>query len=327
MPSARPEYEDEHRLFLQGIMAKGVLNNKEVHSLHEKVLKMCSIEIPEKRKDLIDLLATNIRTINNEIESVGLMIKKGVEEDTGESCFMLVNTESRAVGGSKFLATKVQSQFSPAELDYLRLLATEILQSEEKLITSRAALNLMDKVGGGKKLSMAEAEASIEKFFNCRWLKLVDDGCLTVDVRFLGEMETWMVEVVGGVAKCQICRKVVVRGIYCTCDPMVGWHKHCMGKQVKANVETVCKKCKTIVHLEQGMVGTQQMNRKRKGVNGDEEMDVESQHVNKEAERDEDEEERAQTTEEEEPGEGSSKEKGKPKRRARRRINVASDSE
>ena len=148
-----------------------------------------------------------------------------------------------------------------------------------------------------------------------------------VIIRFLGEMETWMVEVVGGVAKCQICRKVVVRGIYCTCDPTVGWHKHCMGKQVKANVETVCKKCKTIVHLEQGMVGTQQMNRKRKGVNGDEEMDVESQHVNKEAERDEDEEERAQTTEEEEPGEGSSKDKGKPKRRTRRRINVASDSE
>ena len=85
-------------------------------------------------------------------------------------------------------------------------------------------------------------------------------------VRFLGEMETWMVEVVGGVAKCQICRKVaspiilffsegcvlfplffcfcyclcgkvVVRGIYCTCDPMMGWHKHCMSKQVKTNVE------------------------------------------------------------------------------------------
>ena len=162
MPSARPEYEDEHRLFLQGIMAKGVLNNKEVHALHEKVLKMCSIEMPEKRKDLIDLLAKNIRTINNEIEEVGLMIKKGVEEDTGESCFMLVNTQSRAVGGSKFLATKVQSQFSPAELDYLRLtpfckdiefqtfsrlLATEILQSEEKMITSRKALNLMDQVG------------------------------------------------------------------------------------------------------------------------------------------------------------------------------------
>merc|ERR1712107_523359 len=71
------------------------------------------------------------------------------------------------------------------------------------------------------------AEASIEKFFSCRWLKLVEEGCLTVDVRFLGEMEAWMVEVVGGVAKCQICRKVVVRGVYCTCDPMVAWHKYC----------------------------------------------------------------------------------------------------
>ena len=152
-----------------------------------------------------------------------------------------------------------------------------------------------------------------------------------VIIRFLGEMETWMVEVVGGVAKCQICRKVVVRGIYCTCDPMVGWHKHCMGKQVKANVETVCKKCKTTVHLEQGRVGTQQMNRKRKGVNEEEEMDVGTQDVDKEAGRGGDEEEDREPTtecdEEEEMGEGSRKEAEKPKRRGRRRINVASDSD
>ena len=31
---------------------------------------------------------------------------------------------------------------------------------------------------------MSEAEASIEKFFSCRWLKLVEEGCLTVDVRW-----------------------------------------------------------------------------------------------------------------------------------------------
>ena len=42
----------------------------------------------------------------------------------------------------------------------------------------------MCQVGGGKKLSMAEAESSIEKFFSCRWLKLVEEGCLTVDVRY-----------------------------------------------------------------------------------------------------------------------------------------------
>jgi len=322
MPSAAPEYEDEHRLFVQGIMAKGVLNNKEVHALHEKVLKICNIEIPEKKKDLIDLLAKNIRTINNEIESVGLMIKKGVEEDTGESCFMLVNTQSRAVGGNKFLATKVQSQFSPAELDYLRLLATEILQSGEKMITSRMALNLMDQVGGGKKLSMSEAEASIEKFISCRWLKLVEEGCLTVDVRFLGEMETWMVEVVGGVAKCQICRKVVVRGVYCTCDPMVAWHKHCLAKQVKANVETICKNCKSPVHLDRERAGTQQLSRKRKDMSRDGEGERDAPDIENGIEGNGQDKEDKEATEE-----GSRKEVEKSKKRERRRANVESDSE
>ena len=126
-----------------------------------------------------------------------------------------------------------------------------------------------------------------------------------------------------------IRRKVVVRGIYCTCDPMIGWHKHCMAKQVKANVETVCKKCKTTVHLDQGRVGTQQIN--RKGVNEDEEMEVGTQEVDKEAGRGGDEEEEREPTtegdEDEEMGKGSSKEKEKSKRRGRRRINVASDSD
>merc|ERR1719357_1385136 len=167
----------------------------------------------------------------------------------------------------------------------------------------------MDQVGGGKKLSMSEAEASIEKFFSCRWLKLVEEGCLTVDVRFLGEMETWMVEVVGGVAKCQICRKVVIRGVYCTCDPMMAWHKHCLAKQVKANVETICKNCKSPVHLDRERAGTQQISRKRKDMSRDGEGEREAADVENGTE------------------EGSRKEVEKSKKRERRRANVESDSE
>ena len=129
----------------------------------------------------------------------------------------------------------------------------------------------------------------------------------------------------GGVAKCQICRKVVVRGVYCTCDPMVGWHKHCMAKQVKANVETVCKKCKSTVHTDQGMAGTQQMSRKKKGTE-EEEMDDGTQGVEKDAEAGTDEEER-EATEDDEAGGGSSKDEEKTNRRGRRRVNVESDSD
>ena len=114
---------------------------------------------------------------------------------------------------------------------------------------------------------------------------------------------------------------------------MIGWHKHCMGKQVKANVETVCKKCKTTVHLEQARVGgSQQVNRKRKNGN-EEEMDVGAQEEDEEGEKggeDEEEEKRAASKgdeNEEETGEGSNKEVEKPVRRGRRRINVESDSD
>ena len=111
-----------------------------------------------------------------------------------------------------------------------------------------------------------------------------------------------------------------------------------MVKQVKANVETVCKKCKTTVHLDQGRAGTQQMNsRKRKGGNGDGgTQDVGNE--DKENGKGEDNEEvdgapsqRGPTEvvedEVEDPGEGPSKETEKSKRRGRRRINVESDSD
>lgn len=242
-----PLYEDEHRFFVQGIMYKGVLNSREVNLLHEKALRKCGIEVPEKRKDQQDLLLANIKTINEELDTVGLTIRKGVDEDTGESYFMLINTQNRMVGQNKDLACKVQTQWSAAELDFLRLLATEILQSEEKSISSRLALNLMDQVGGGKKLSMSEAEKTINRLIQAKWLKTVD-GDIALDVRFLGEMEPWMMDVMGGVAKCQICRKVVVRGIYCTCEDSIAWHKYCLAKQSKAGVTTKCKKCKEVIH-------------------------------------------------------------------------------
>jgi len=246
MPASVANYEDEHRIFLQGLMCKGVLNSKEVNALHEKALVICKVDIPQEKKERQMLLAKNIQVINNELERVGLIIRKGIDEDTGDSCFMLVNTQNRMVGGNRELGANVQVQWSSQELEYLRLVATEILQSEDKSITSREALHLTDRVGqnGGKKLSMEAAEGTLNRLMTARWLKPMDGNRLiALDVRFMGEMESWMVEVVGGVAKCQDCRKVVVRGVYCGCEEGVGWHKYCIQKKAKMGADTKCKKC------------------------------------------------------------------------------------
>ena len=256
MPTAKVEsYEDEHRIFLQGLMCKGVLNPKEVNALHEKALAICNIEIPEKKAERQLLLVKNISTINDQIAPIGLVVRKGVDEDTGESYFMLVNTQPRIVGGSRELGAGVQVQWKEQELEYLRLLATNILQSDSKTITSTEAMHLTTRVGqnGGKKLNMDDAEGTINKLIKAKWIKDLEDGSeIALDVRFLGEMESWMVEVVGGVAKCQLCRRVVVRGVYCECEEGIAWHKYCLDKKEKAGIETKCKKCGDTIRAVEG---------------------------------------------------------------------------
>jgi len=271
--------EDEHRLFVQGLMCRGILNSKEVNILHEKCLRVCGIEIPEKRKELNDILARNIHTINNNLSDVGLVVRKGVDEDTGESFFMLVNTQARSVaGGGKELGVGVQSQWSPGELDYLRLVATEILQSEDKCVSSRVALNLTDKVTANKKMTMESAEKAVNKLIEAKWLKMLDDGNIGLDVRFLGEMENWMLEVVGGVAKCQLCRKVVVRGVYCDCEELVAWHRYCLVKSAKDHKAAVkCKKCGTLIHKHGGGVDV--------GKRGQDQMEGEEEDVQEDSEQ------------------------------------------
>ena len=68
----------------------------------------------------------------------------------------------------------MQMQWSAQKLEYLRLLTTNILQSEKKTITGREALHLTDVVGqsGGEMLSVENAEGSINRLLAARWIKV-----------------------------------------------------------------------------------------------------------------------------------------------------------
>ena len=251
MPS-RDNYSDEHRIFLQGMMCRGVLDYNEVWDLTRRTLKACNIEIPEKKKECIDMALDIIQVINAEVSKLGLKIIKGIDEDTGKACFMLINNSSRMIGASRDLGTNVQSQWSPLELEYLRLVATEILLSDEKVISNRQALQLTDQVGknGGKRMTMEAAENAINKLMTARWLKVVEGNSkLALDVRFVGEMESWMVEIIGAdkMAYCKSCHKLVVRGVYCDNCDTVAWHLFCLEKVASAGTDVKCLDCNSLV--------------------------------------------------------------------------------
>jgi len=165
---------------------------------------------------------------------------------------MLINNNNRMVSGSRDLGTQVQTQWTQLQLEYLRLLATEILESDDKAISSREALHLTDQVGkDGGKMSLEEAEETVNKLIQSRWVKTLDGNRqLTLDVRFIGEMEGWMLEVMGPdtIAHCKSCRKLVVRGLYCSqCDNNIAWHHYCVEKMVSRGVDVKCPECKTKV--------------------------------------------------------------------------------
>ena len=116
MPSRSSRMEDEHRIFLQGLMCKGVLDVDEVLKLHEGSLTLCKMNVPESRKEHLELLGGNIETINDCLSSLGLVVRKGLDEDTGSACYMLINTSNRMVGNSRELGTSVQSKWSQQEV-------------------------------------------------------------------------------------------------------------------------------------------------------------------------------------------------------------------
>ena len=96
----------------------------------------------------------------------------------------------------------------------------------------------------GKKLSMEAAEATITKLIRAMWLKETK-GKFVLGVRFVGEMESWMVEMMGSdnIQHCQACRKIVVRGGSCSSHPNVVWHIYCLKKSARLKADIKCGVC------------------------------------------------------------------------------------
>ena len=95
----------------------------------------------------------------------------------------------------------------------------------------------------------------INKLKAARWLKTIEGNRkLALDVRFIGEIESWMVEIMGAdrMIYCKACRKLVVRGVYCDNCDAVAWHHYCVEKQVTKGVDVRGQECDIKVRKGQG---------------------------------------------------------------------------
>ena len=199
-------YSDEHRIFLQGIMSRGILCAEEVHTLLKMSCGRCNVEIPPDSTGRMEKLKKFIQTINKELEGLGFQIKKALDEDKPDRAafFVLCNNYDRSQEATQ-LTVKAMVNFTPHEVEFFKRLMEEILKSEAKELSPTAALNVANFVGrsadgtnaSNKRFTQQDGEQAIRKFVEHKWLKYDDPEKkmqLRLSTRFLAEMDSYLKE-------------------------------------------------------------------------------------------------------------------------------------
>lgn len=142
-------YGDEHRMFLQGIMARGALASQEVIDMYTTILERCDVEPPDTKDALLSRVANTVREINAEISDLNLVIVKIFDETSYRKVpyFVLISTLDRSEDPN-MLTVKAMVRYKAYELEYLKLLISSIMESSRKEINPISAINMFKKVEG-----------------------------------------------------------------------------------------------------------------------------------------------------------------------------------
>lgn len=247
-PDVFGTYGDPHRMFVQAMMNRCTIAASDFNPLFEMICKNCNIQLDtyskaEKQRALI--LATN-----KVLESkCNMKIIKVYDEELVKkvSSLVLINRTDRSRDTNK-LTIKDQLTFAPHELEYLKLILTEIMENPMREIKSTKALNVSKNLDKNtKKIQPHEAEMILQKFKDNKWL-VEKDGIILLSTRFIYEMEPFLKDVYTDyVNQCSLCRKIAIRCIECpneNCDSK--YHAYCVREiRTKTGQDPKCSQCKS----------------------------------------------------------------------------------
>ena len=245
------DYGNTHKIFLQGIMCRGILSSTEMNNLYDLSLKRCNIEpLPKKDPRRINNLARFIHSINDKLDVLNLKLVKTFDEESPKklSYLVLANKKDSSDEPSK-LTMKSMVTFSQVELSYLKILIKNIMECDAKEITQTCALNrISDLPSSMKKLSQQEAERVLEKFKEHRWLRYADHPDkpnIRLGTRLIVEMTQYLKEVFSDIVyDCRLCNNLVIQSVQCQ-NCQTNYHLYCVNAEIQKNAEKLmpCKEC------------------------------------------------------------------------------------
>ncbi|XP_040568290.1 non-structural maintenance of chromosomes element 1 homolog [Lepeophtheirus salmonis] len=281
------EYDDRHRIFLQGIMNLGIVSGSTARKLLQKACNISGHTVPTDTGEINKTLRALTDGINREIRPLNLSIVKAIDENKikKETYFVLINQLDRSQEFTE-LTKRSMVEFAPHELELLKILIGEMMKgpeleeesdSDEETesndgpftrgeIERTRALNLGGKVKS-KNLKPLEVEEILDKFIEKNWLRSLENDVICFTPRFIAEMETYLRFVYpNDVLTCSLCNKLVIKALSCTCSKH--FHLYCLGNAAPKGqnlgelTEISCPKCKHPIPLTHSLP-TQSQRRKR----------------------------------------------------------------
>ena len=258
-------YSDEHRIFLQAILSRGIMNADEARAQFEMACKRLNVKIPVEEKNKREKFKRFLEAINAELKSLRLEIKVTFDEDvpikTGFFVLCNICDSSREITQLTF---KAMVEFSPNEVEYFKILVDHILLSDQKEISFATALNAVTnikRVKGSRKFTQKHAETSLKKLYENKWIRYGDEN-IRLSTRFIAEMEPYLQDLkmksygqkrgslkknssqnLPDIKRCQKCKKLVIRSINCSVCTR-SFHLYCVFDIRKNESEAkICKKC------------------------------------------------------------------------------------
>ena len=250
------EYGDAHRMFVQSIMKRGVLNSNEVFDLIKLVCKKQKIPLRNDTVGRNEDRAKFLKCIKAKLENLGFTLKNIADEeelnDNGSKIsYLAFSNNTDRSSDENGVTLKAMVTFQAFEIDYLKVIVAGIMNSELRVFKTITALNAFRQVKV-RKFDMKLAQSILDKFVQHKWF-IAQDGKIRFHPRFIAEMDQWLRDVYPDkVWTCCACpgQKLVVRAFKCPNSKCHGvYHRYCI-LLPKSKDKGRCKICKSEIDLK-----------------------------------------------------------------------------
>ncbi|ODV78743.1 uncharacterized protein CANTADRAFT_91036 [Suhomyces tanzawaensis NRRL Y-17324] len=205
-----PPYTEVHRVLLTLIRASKCISSSVLEKHFLTILKELSPEILESNHTVNSVLNDHISNINVRINQHGFKIDKKNHQVSGELHYIFINTDNDSI-------VKLNTQFSPKELECIKVLIDKVVTSEDYSLKMVVAGQVINGVLGK---SLEESYSFINRLIDEGWLVLSKQDHVLLSMRSISELKSYLIDRhgvttatnMGRILLCKQCQEIVTLG-------------------------------------------------------------------------------------------------------------------